>query len=292
MDEAEAICLAFEGSILTKTMSLIFDRYRRGNCEKTNCEHKSDSACSTNKWGQLWFLTDMHQASLFLPKLTPQLLRQPSIVLNKVMRSTGNIFNMFKQFYTNPMPSLPQKILNQINIPRIKLGHDILGPPICWVNTDYQGQSSSPKNSLNVIVRVIIDLCATKGFKPNDICVLPFLLNEAYRTYDFNIKIDSYFVENGFRPRGVNEIEDFLVNKQTNDFLVSWVLKVKGIEFKVVILVIDEDDYDLHDSEDRKRTYIMSSRCTCLLVVVSTTETKKKIDLNDEFKPYPFSIKL
>ncbi|GJQ74428.1 hypothetical protein Trydic_g21298 [Trypoxylus dichotomus] len=295
MDEAEAICLSFEKDIMTSTMATIFRKYHAGNCIKNECNHQGKSCYSAN-WGELWFLVDMHQASLFLPKLTPQLFRKPSIVLNKVMRSTGCVFNMFKHFYMNPMPKLPQEILNQINIPCISLGHEISGPSVCWVNTDYSngrnGSSPNSGTSLNAIVKVIIDLCATKGFKPNDICVIPFLLNECYRPQNFNVEIDSYFVENGFRPRGIGEIEDFIVKKQTNDFLVSWVLKVKGIEFKVVILVIDEDDYDLNDSEDRKKTYIMSSRCTCLLVIVSSSETKKKIDLNDEFRPYPFHIDL
>lgn len=281
---------------MTTTMATVFRKYRSGNCTKTDCGHENNSSCYSPNWGELWFLADMHQASLFLPKLTPEFLKKPSVVLNKVMRSTGNIFNMFKQFYANPMPSLPQQILSQINIPLISLGHQISGPPVCWVNTDYTNgeisSTSSNSSTLNAIVKVIIDLCATKGFKPNDICVIPFLLNECYRPHSFNDEIDSYFVENGFRPRGICEIEDFLVKKQTNDFLISWVLKVKGIEFKVVILVIDEDDYDPNDSEDRKKTYIMSSRCTCLLVVVTSSETKRRIDLNDEFRPYPFTLKL
>ncbi|KRT81711.1 hypothetical protein AMK59_5841, partial [Oryctes borbonicus] len=287
MDEAEAICLSFENHIMASTMATIFRKYNAGNCINQECNHEGDW-CDSSNWGELWFLVDMHQASLFLPKLTPQIFKKPSIVLNKVMRSTGCIFNMFKQFYINLMPKLSQDILNQIYIPCISLGHGISGPSVCWVNTDYSNEngesSANPKTSLNAIVKVIIDLCATKGFKPNDICVIPFFLNEVYRPQSFNMEIDSYFVDNGFRPRGIGEIEDFIVKKQTNDFLVSWVLKVKGMEFKVVILVIDEDDYDLNDSEDRKKTYIMSSRCTCLLVIVSSSETKRKIDLNDDFK--------
>lgn len=292
MDEAEALCLAFDVSIMTTTFSIIFQKYRAGNCEKSNCKHE-DNTCLSNNWGQLWFLTDMHQASLFLPTNSPQLLKNPSIILNKVMRSTAHIYEVFKQFYTKPMPCLPKEILNQINIPMIKMGHNFSGPPIYWLNTDNsENQPDKWKTSLNYIVKVVIDLCATKGFKPNDICVIPFVLNVHYRPDSINVEIETYFVEKGFRPRGIGEIEDFLEKKETNDFMVSWVFKLKGMEFKVVVLVIDEDDYDINDPEDRKKTYIMCSRCTCLLVIITTSEIKKQIDLNCGFETYPFSLKL
>ncbi|XP_071051519.1 uncharacterized protein [Onthophagus taurus] len=277
MDEAEAICLAFDKEIMTTTLSTIFQKYQDGN----KISHINQD------WGELWFLVDMHQASLFLPRHSPNLLKTPSIILSKVMRSTGYIFNIFKQFYSNPMPNLPQKILNNINIPNISLGHHISGPPIFWLNTDLNRPKRYP---LNLTVKLIIDLCGSKGFKPNDICIIPFFLNDSLNPKVFNEEIDRHFVENGYRPRAVGEIETFITKKGVNDFLISWALKTKGIEFTVVVLVFDEDDYDTKDCEDRKRTYIMASRCTSMLIFVCPEKTKNEIDIEKVFREYPFSV--
>lgn len=286
MDEAEAICLAFSGEIVKNTCASIYERYHAGNCTINNCPHFSTNIVESIKRhinneessGELWFLVDINQASLFLPKQSPDFLKIPTFTLNSVMRCTNSIFNFFNQFYNRPIPDMPLKI------PNIYCGHHIDGPPIYWINFENPISWS--------VAKIIIDLCATKGVKPKDICVLPFLRNENVTVDNINAHIESNFVENGYKPNGINDVDRFVKNAQLSDFLFSWVLKVKGLEFKVVIMIIDDDDYDDSDPEDRKKLYIMASRCTCMLIVVCNKGIRDIMNLQHFGQEYTFSMKL
>lgn len=294
MDEAEAICLAFSETISHNTITTIFQHYHDGNCTISHCK-TSDLAVHTGirdqeEWGELWFMVDINQASLFLPKFSPNILKAPSIILTKVMRSTVSIFNLFKQFYSVPMPLLPQKILKDINLSTISIGHHINGPPTFWVDSDEVLCSDKNKKIQLAVVHVITDLCGTKGFTPNEICVIPFLFNEHFMLENVNKEIEGLFVENGFRPNATGDVEEYLANKKINDFLIAWALRVKGLEFKVVIMVFDENEFDLQDAEDRKKTYIMASRCTCLLILVAPKAVRNTLDELNVTRMYPFGI--
>lgn len=296
MDEAEAICLAFSDKISHNTIATICQRYHEGNCTIKHCQNSDLAAhCDIQNhdaWGELWFMVDINQASLFLPKFSPRVLKTPTITLTKVMRSTVSIFNLFKQFYSVPMPLLPQNVLQNINLSTITIGHHINGPPTFWVNSDLIQSSDEIKRIRLAVVRVIIDLCGFKGFTPNEICVIPFLFNEAFMLESINKEIDSFFVENGFRPNATGDVEEYLMKKKINDFLIAWALRVKGLEFKVVVMVFDKDEFDLQDAEDRKKTYIMASRCTCLLVLISPECVRSSLDELNVTREYPFSIKM
>ncbi|KAF5281773.1 hypothetical protein FQA39_LY17692 [Lamprigera yunnana] len=297
MDESEAVCLSFDASIISKTFSTIYQRYHDGNCSLANCKERNSFSCSFNnckklrdkndKWGELWYLVDINQASMFLPKHSPQVLKTPAIILNKVMRCTGYIFNIFKQYYSNPMPKLPKSVLSGMNLHDIQLGHHILGPPIFWVDVE-----ETLYDTTRSVVSVVIDLCATKGFKPNDICVIPFLVNDKFLPDVINKEIDRHFVENGYKPRAICDVEEFLSNREIHNFLITWALKAKGLEFKVVIMVIEDDDFDANDSEDRRKAYIIASRCTCMFILISSNSIKHNIDITNVIKSYPFTLKL
>ncbi|XP_017786523.1 PREDICTED: uncharacterized protein LOC108569441 [Nicrophorus vespilloides] len=284
IDEAEVTCLVFEKIIMESMYTVIYERYHDGNCD---CRYKNIGdedilkKHDSKDWGELWFLVDINQASLFLPKHSPNILKTPHIVLSKVMRTTGNIFDVFKQFYTLPMPSLHSSILSQVSIPDIRLGHHVLGPPIYWIDS---AESAEP------LIKVIIDMCSSKGFKPNDVCVLPFLTNDKYTPEKINDGIDKYFVQNGYRPKCVYDVETFVCDREANQILVCWGLRVKGLEFKVVIIAMDDDDFDVKDSEDRKKFYIMASRCTCLLVLISPQLYVEQLGLQHSVCDYPFGI--
>lgn len=294
MDEAEAICLAFSDTISHNTIAAICARYHDGNCKIPHCK-SNDLAAHTHvhdqdEWGELWFLVDINQASLFLPKFSPNLLKTPTIILTKVMRSTASIFNLFKQFYSVPMPLLPQKLVNNSSLSAITIGHHINGPPTFWVNSDEIPSENQNKRLQLAVVRVITDLCGSKGLTPNEICVIPFLFNEYFMLDSVNKEIDRLFVENGFRPNATGDVEEYLMNRKINDFLVAWALRVKGLEFKVVVMVFGEGEFELQDAEDRKKTYIMASRCTCLLVLVAPKAVRDALDEFDVTKVYPFGI--
>ncbi|GLV31907.1 hypothetical protein CBL_07667, partial [Carabus blaptoides fortunei] len=299
MDEAEAICLAFEDTIMMRTVATIYQRYHDGNCNITRCSnstkpYETAEECtrifdnhSLDGWGQLWFLVDINQASLFIPKHSPGILKIPSTVLNRVMRSTGNIFSVFKHLYSNPIPVIPKPVLAKMNLLNINMGHTIAGPPIYWVNITSE---TGTNLTLQTLVRVIIDLCATKGLKPNDMCVIPFMANETFSPVNINGEITRHFVENGYKPQAVGDVEEFVTNSALNDFLIAWALRVKGLEFKVVIVVMTDDDFDINDPEDRKKMYIMASRCTCLLVIICPQMIKCSIDLNNVIENYVFGL--
>jgi len=277
MDESEAICLSFEENIITLTFQEIFKRYHMGN-----------SSAGVEEPGVLWFLVDINQASLFLPKHSPNILKTPDVILTKVVRSTGTIYRVFQQFYQEPIPRMSAAIKLEAyqNLQGISIAHNVNGPPIYWVN------SNSQQSCLQVLVSVILDLCSTKGIRPNDLCVLPFLVNNNYKPDVINHEIQNHFVERGFMPQALGNVESFLLTSKPNNFLVPWVLRVKGLEFKVVVMVIDDEDFDFADAEDRRKIYIMVSRCTCLLVLLSSEAVKNSFDRYNIIRDYPFSMKL
>lgn len=276
MDESEAICLSFEENIIMQTFQEIFKRY-----------HMENSSASVEP-GVLWFLVDINQASLFLPKHSPNILKTPDVILTKVVRTTGTIYKVFKQFYQEPVPRMPAAVKLEAyqNLQGISIAHNISGPPIYWVD------SNSRESCLQVLVSVILDLCSTKGIRPNDLCVLPYLVNSNYKPDVINREIENHFVEQGFMPQAMGNVESFLLTSKPNNFLIPWVLRVKGLEFKVVVMVIDDEDFDFADAEDRRKVYIMASRCTCLLVLLSSEAVKNSIDRYKIIRNYPFSLKL
>jgi hypothetical protein len=172
------------------------------------------------------------------------------------------------------------------NLQGITVAHNVSGPPIYWVD------SNSQESRLQVLVSVVLDLCSTKGIKPNDLCVLPFFVNSNYKADVINHEIQKHFVEQAFMPQALANVESFLMTRKPYHFLVPWVLRVKGLEFKVVVVVVDDDDFDYGDAEDRRKVYIMVSRCTCLLVLLSSEAVKNCIDTDNIIKNYPFSMKL
>ncbi|KAJ8882665.1 hypothetical protein PR048_014477 [Dryococelus australis] len=274
MDEAEALCLSFEEGIIADTFQTIFRRYELGNAGAGDVTP-----------GCLWFLVDINQASLFLPKHSPQILKSADVTLSKVMRSTATIYRLFKQFYDDPIPRLPPafKQRTYASIRELSIGHDVEGPPVYWADT---GTHSSV---LDALVAVIVDLCSAKGVQPNDLCVMPFLVNEVTAAHAINDAIKGLFAEGSFMPQALSNVESFVLTDQPCHFVTPWILRVKGLEFKAVVVVIEDDDFDIADAEDRRKMYIMASRCTCLLVMVSSADVRRTVDSAGVTREYQFS---
>uniref|UniRef100_A0AAR5QKK2 DNA2/NAM7 helicase-like C-terminal domain-containing protein n=1 Tax=Dendroctonus ponderosae TaxID=77166 RepID=A0AAR5QKK2_DENPD len=144
-------------------------------------------------------------------------------------------------------------------------------PPIFWV--------PRKQNVSQTVCEVIVDLCAAKGIKPSDICVIPFLQNEMLSIEAINLQICQKCVEKAFRPECISDVEYFLTNRKPYEFLFAWALRVKGLEFKVVVMVIDEDQFDYDNVDDRKKVYVICSRCTCMLIVISDDQNRREIAL-------------
>lgn len=306
MDECEAICLAFNEKTIIHTFGTIQEcrltdydeEYERCFTKlkfKKNIENNGlvNKTIRPKTYGELWYLVDINQAALFLPKYSPPMLKKPDIVLSKVIRNTATIYKVFSQFYKNPIPVMAQ--LADFYLNNVNVGHNIIGPPIYWANSDLipdEGTTNFRTKTFQSLVRVVVDLCSTKGIKPNDLCVLPFIVTNTYLPDMINDEISSYFVTDGYRPMSIARVEEFLLDCDANNFLVPWVLRVKGLEFKVVIIAIEQGDFDFMDPEDRRKIYIMASRCTCLLIIVSSEKDKENIDIYKVIKNYPFGIAL
>lgn len=318
MDECEAICLAFAENIITGTFENIKKcrlidhdaQYEANQLSATNYASQGEGGYgyfivnneivrrkvpprSENLYGEMWFLVDINQAALFLPKYSPIILKNPQIVLSKVIRNTGTIFKVFSQFYKNPIPAASQ--LADLYLNTMDIGHKINGPPIFWLNSDeieIPPDSGDHSGTFYGSVKVIVDLCSTKGIKPNDLCVLPFLVTTSFLPENVNEAISKYYVTDGYRPMSIANVEEFLGDCDPNIFLVPWVLRVKGLEFKVVVIAIEQGDFESWDPEDRRKIYIMASRCTCLLILVSPESVKKQIDMYDLIQSYRFGIDL
>lgn len=286
MDEAEAIILSFEKEIVQNTFYRIYKAYHDGNCYRENCTLADPEAFKLHSiskllklhieekisWGELWFMVDTNQALMNLPKHSPHILKKPDVTLNKLIRSTSQICSFFSAVTKH---SLPQE---HINFPKAEKE-----PPIFWV--------PRKPNISQSVSEVILDLCSTKGVKPCDICVIPFLQNEHMSTEAINSQICQKFVDKAFRPEGVCDVEEYLTLKNPYQFLIAWALRVKGLEFKIVVMVIDEDQFDKDDPDDRRKMYVICSRCTCMLVVIGDDNVRNATGLDVLAEDYCFNIK-
>ncbi|KAL1505915.1 hypothetical protein ABEB36_005364 [Hypothenemus hampei] len=288
VDESEATILSFNVEYIRKTFYRIYQTYHNGNCNKMDkCELVTMKMFlkyslvelvkmhpDTLLWGELWFMVDTNQALVPLPRHSPEILKTPHIVLNRLIRSTNQICNFFGKIMYQPIP------IKYLKFPKYSKE-----PPIFWVE-----QKSAVSET---VAEVIIDLCSSKGVKPNDICVIPFLRNNENCIDKINEQIAEKFVENTFQPEGTNNVERYLTDKNPNEFLVAWSLLVKGLEFKVVIMVLDEEQFEdgfLDDVSNRNTIYVISSRCTCMLIVISKCELRNIIKLEEFFTDYIFDI--
>ncbi|XP_066150369.1 uncharacterized protein [Euwallacea fornicatus] len=286
MDESEAIILSFETEIVQNTFYRLYKAYHDGNCPRKECGLATPEAFQQHPvsrllkfhieekilWGELWFLVDTNQALMSLPKRSLDILKTPNVTLTKLIRSTTHICTFFSAVTQNFIPPEQLSFLKTAK-----------EPPIFWV--------PRKSNISQTVSEVIVDLCATKGIKPRDICVIPFLQNEMLSVGAINSQICQKFVENAFRPEAISDVEAFLTDKKPYEFLIAWALRVKGLEFKVVVMVIDEEQFDQEDADDRRKVYVISSRCTCMLVVISDEQLKKAVGLNDLAEEYCFNIK-
>ncbi|XP_077295579.1 uncharacterized protein LOC143917848 isoform X2 [Arctopsyche grandis] len=284
MDECEAICLAFEEKIVSNTFGdiekcrlrnydenykFVEEKYDKNHTQNSGVEYKIErdeivkivtKIEESLIFGDLWYLVDINQATMFIPKHSPNLLKVPTVRLTRVIRNTETIYKTFSSFYKNPLPTIPAAAkLSDFYLNNLEIGHNIKGPPILWVNADViPGDPPSPS---------------------------------IFSSKNINKAISSHFVSNSvYHPNAVTYVEEFLTDCNPMEFLVPWVLRVKGLEFKVVIMVIENEDFDFCDPEDRRKIYIMASRCTCLLILVCSTRIKDMINVNNTIQPYQFDI--
>ena len=225
-----------------------------------------DKEKSRAKRGVFWVMYDLNQHLYFAKEQADShfAFLSNSAELNEVLRNTGNVFMQSMKYYESLPDDSP-----------ITLGHGLPGLPIEW-DDSLVSRSGEEKEGARSVVQWIKKL-QNQGVRRRDICIL---------------------VENQGKQRllkhEIEEIEGIGEQCQTGDDLVEKFLscavlesirRFKGMESKVVILYNPpfQDDPIIGTKE---LLYTAMSRCSCLLVVISTKQgckaLKSNVGVNEE----------
>lgn len=210
------------------------------------------------KAGTFWVMFDMNQYLYFAKEQAYsrfQNLRN-SQVLNKVFRNTKNVFKQSKKYFSDDYP--------------ITLGHAVSGLQIEWdpslVSRSVDDQSGAP-----FIVQWIRKLQNLK-VNPKDICIL-------VETQEKQITLSHVMKFIGVK----SQTGDHLVEESFNCVVLESIRRFKGIESKVVILYNPpyKADHCQFSNYTKELLYTAVSRCSCLLVVITTEEGFQTLRTND-----------
>lgn len=154
--------------------------------------------------GYLWIFTDKYQKNHTFPSgLPPEKLQKPCFRLTKVIRNSKKIFQYARRYL--PMGET------------IEMGHDYAGEKVELIPVQ-----ASEENSLVDKVNEVIQNLFDDGYRNGDIAVL-------FKTNDCVPEV------------GVNVTAVSAEQNNSNDLVVSTVLKYSGLERPVVVLVDIED---------------------------------------------------
>ena len=206
------------------------------------------------KAGTFWVMFDMNQYLYFAKKQAYSLFQylRSSLLLNKVFRNTRNVFEQSKKYFSDNSP--------------ITLGHAVCGLPIRWdaslVSRDVDDQSGA-----HFIVQWIGKL--QNHVNPKDICIL---VETQGKQTTLSRVIESIGVK--------SQTGDDLVEKSFNYVVVESIRRFKGMESKVVILYNPPYKADQFSNCTKELLYTAVSRCSCLLVVITTKEGWQNLQSN------------
>ena len=210
------------------------------------------------KAGTFWVMFDMNQYLYFAKEQAYSLFQylRSSLLLNKVFRNTRNVFEQSKKYFSDDYP--------------ITLGHAVSGLQIEWdpslVSRSVDDQSGAP-----FIVQWIRKLQNLK-VNPKDICIL-------VETQEKQITLSHVMKFIGVKsPTG-----DHLVEESFNCVVLESIRRFKGMESKVVILYNPpyKADHCQFSNYTKELLYTAVSRCSCLLVVITTEEGFQTLRTND-----------
>ena len=205
-----------------------------------------------------WFFYDTNQYMGWSGEHLKKHEKAPkaSFRLSRVLRNTGNIFNQSKK-YLQPSSSCPEEIT---------LGHDECGLNIEWKAKLPPGEVTE-KEGAKLVAECIDDL-RKRGVLEADICVL--VQNEKVR--DFlspelkELHVDNYKAEKR-------------LERNKNMVVVESIRRFKGLESKVVILY--NPKFTVKYRHIKELLYTAFSRCSCYLVVITSTEGMKALQSVD-----------
>ena len=204
-----------------------------------------------------WVMFDMNQYLYFAKEQACshfQYLRG-SLLLDKVFRNTRNVFEQSKKYFSDDSP--------------ITLGHAVCGLPIKW-DASLVSRSVDDQSGAYFIVRWMEKLQNQK-VNPKDICIL-VETQEKQRTLSRVMKSIDVKSQTG----------DELVEESFNYVVLESIPRFKGMGSKVVILYdppYKADHYQFSNCT-KELLYTAVSRCTCLLVVITTEEGCQTLQSN------------
>ena len=210
------------------------------------------------KAGTFWVMFDMNQYLYFDKERAYSRFQYllNSQVLNKVFRNTKNVFKQSKKYFSDDYP--------------ITLGHAVSGLQIEWdaslVSRSVDDQSGAP-----FIVKWIRKLQNLK-VNPKDICIL-------VETQEKQITLSHVMKSIGVK----SQTGDHLVEESFNCVVLESIRRFKGMESKVVILYNPpyKADHCQFSNRTKELLYTAVSRCSCLLVVITTEEGYQTLRSDD-----------
>ena len=207
------------------------------------------------KAGNFWVMFDMNQYLYFAKEQAYSRLQylRNSALLDKVFRNTKNVFEQSKKYFSDHT--------------LITLGHAVSGLQIQWEASLFS-RSVDDQSGAQFIVQWIRKLQA-HNVNPSDICIL---VETQKKQIELSPMIESFGVK--------NQTGDDLVEKSDDYVVVESIRRFKGMESKVVILY--NPPYEAYQVSNctRELLYTAVSRCSCLLVVITTEEGCQALQSN------------
>ena len=207
------------------------------------------------KAGNFWVMFDMNQYLYFAKEQAYSCLQylRNSALLDKEFRNTKNVFEQSKKYFSDDT--------------LITLGHAVSGLQIQWEASLFS-RSVDDQSGAQCIVQWIGKLRA-HNVNPRDICIL---VETKEKQTELSNVIESIGVK--------SQTGDDLVEKSVNYVVLESIRRFKGMESKVVILYNPPYVADQVNNCTRKLLYTAVSRCSCLLVVITTEEGCQALQSN------------
>lgn len=215
--------------------------------------------------GFFWVMYDLNQHLYFSKELHKSHLShvKRSAVLSKVFRNTQHVFEQSKKYYK---PMLPRD-------PPITLAHNESGLEVVW-DDSLMSRSGEEMKGAKSVAGWLEKLVKKEKVQARDICILVETQTKQ------QLLRDALFTQEVDSQTGDGLVEDF-----NNSVVVDSIRRFKGMESKVVILY-NPPFQDDPLSNTKELLYTAFSRCSCLLIVMSTKEgcraLKSAVGVNEE----------
>ena len=219
--------------------------------------------------GHFWVSVDENQRTVPAVFRSVHIPPEPHLRLTSVYRSTRNVFDLFRRLCDCAAD--------------LSVAHAVNGPPVFWVDL------AAFPDCTTAVAALVVDLTGAKGFQPCDICVMPFFDDNSVDVTALNARLQSGYQPGSLVPQAVRGVEALLEARERSLFCITWLLRMKGLECPVVVLVLPAEDVDVTDVLDQRKLYTMMSRCTCLLLLLSQREVVAQLDPSGRVRQYCFS---